>query len=133
MFAYALLVAVVAAKTYTQAGPTLATEASGQDSAVEMMTSEFSYANNRVETETKVATVNTSKAKVSGDKKFGTDLMKAGLASCITMNDVGRTCTPKKDDQGQDTDEYDCTGDNKYMCFTVNAEYTDGTTGTGTI
>lgn len=94
-----------------------------------MMTSSFSYANNRVENETKVATVNTSAAKVSGTKKFGTDLMKAGLASCIKMNDTGRTCTLKDGS----TTEYDCEGENKYMCFAVDATYTDATNGTGTI
>ena len=127
MFAYALLLSVVAATTYTQNGPTLSKDAASADAAAEeLMKSEFTYENSRTDSETTVSTVNI--AKGTSEKKFGTDLMKVKMVSCIKVDDTGRTCT-KEDGATTET----CTGKNKYNCTSVDATYTDATSGTGTI
>lgn len=127
MFAYALLLSVVAATTYTQNGPTLSKEAASADAAAEeLMKSEFTYENQRTDNETTVSTVNI--AKGTSEKKFGTDLMKVKMVSCIKVDDTGRTCT-KEDGASTET----CTGKNKYNCTSVDTTYTDATSGEGTI
>ena len=65
MFAYALLLGAVAAKVYTQAGPTLSNTIDNYD----LMTTEFSYQNIRTDNDTSVSTVNTAKA--TSDGRFG--------------------------------------------------------------
>ena len=55
------------------------------------------------------------------------------MVSCIKVNDVGRTCTIDKDADGYPTGTETCSGENKYMCNSIDTEYESSTEGSGRI
>ena len=120
MFAYALLLSVVAATEY-QADITLWSGKPADDAAKVVMNSSVTYNIDRINNDTTVQTSNTTAGKSDG--QFGVTYFDAQVGSCIQTSDIGVVCTETMDRVGRTTKV--CTGENIYTCFSLRAKYSD--------